>query len=120
MSVTFCIQDAPQRKVQPYPESDPDYWIDEPVAPFTEMNLSNINAGAVIRAVDLDNLSDYRDGYGQWQIHHLPVIIRRCMDILDTPAGEEGSWGEYLQNRAQRLIAICHVALKVQKPVIFC
>ncbi len=48
MSVTFWIPQAPQVRVEPYPEEEPGYMETRPAAPFIEMNLSNSNACAML------------------------------------------------------------------------
>lgn len=51
MSVSFWIVGAPTQRVQPYPKDEPDLWTDEPVPPFTELNLANGNAAAMLDAL---------------------------------------------------------------------
>lgn len=51
MSVTFFIPQAPVERIQPYPDTSPEFWDVVPVAPFSELNLSNSNAAAILQAV---------------------------------------------------------------------
>ena len=66
MSVTFWMPDAPTQRVAPYPD-EPDFFVNEPVAPFTEINMATGNACAILALVSPQDLDP--EGYdpcGTW------------------------------------------------------
>jgi len=76
MSVTFFAPDAPTRKVTPYPESDPDYEIDESELP--KLNLSNSNAGVLLDLLDIPLAPAYS---GCIEVHEMDALIAKLLII---------------------------------------
>lgn len=90
MSVTFWIPKAPTQRVQPYPIEEPDWWVNEPVEPFFEINLANANAAAILALIDPGSVGV--DGcYGSWQVADLARVRSATIKALNTE----------IQNRAQ-------------------
>lgn len=118
MSVTFWVPQAPTVKVAPF-EDEPDFFVDEPVAPFSELNLSNSNAAAIL-AVVAPHL-DFSDGdlCGRWEGDELDRVIsattkalnkRSMVSSLVVPDSQEGrivTFGrtqEYVERRLSDLL----------------
>lgn len=95
MSVTFWMPQAPVTRVQPYPEDEPDYWVTEPVAPFTEVNMANGNALAMLDLM-LPGL-DHGDMCGQWEGDTLAQVHRNCMRALNSPERRGGALADDVQ-----------------------
>lgn len=86
MSVTFWMDQAPVERIAPYAD-EPDYYEVRPVEPFTEMNVSNVNAAALMRLVDPSLISE--DGvFGTWEVKDMPEIRQRIIWVLATKAKE--------------------------------
>lgn len=134
MTVTFQMQDTPTVRVCPFPEQDPDFWVDEPAAPFFDVNVSNHNAAALLALIDPDDLGDCAVDFiaGKWPVSSLPSIIRNCMRIACKPElGVEASYqdgnifncgrGEdYVSTRVGQIMDLCRLAQENNKPVTFC
>jgi hypothetical protein len=89
MSVTFWIPKAPTQRVQPYAD-EPDFFVNEPVAPFFEINLANGNAAAMLSLIDPASVGV--DGcYGSWGAEDLPRVRTATIKALNTE----------IKNRAQ-------------------
>jgi hypothetical protein len=78
MSITFWAPDAPRYKVKPYPEEEPDY--EEERSELPEINLSNSNASAILRALGVTLEPDY---CGTWEVEQLPEILARAMKLAN-------------------------------------
>lgn len=80
MSVTFWMPQAPQVRIEPYPEDEPGYFEEVPVAPFTEVNMTNANAAALLAL-----LGQYtEDLCGEWAGAKLDSVHRKVMILLNT------------------------------------
>lgn len=82
MSITFWCPDAPTTRTVPYPEQ-PDFVTEQSTLP--ELNLSNINAWALLRAAGLE--PDY---CGTWEVKDLPAIRAALIRLINTPATLDG------------------------------
>lgn len=120
MSVTFFMPQAPVTRVQPHPEDEPE-WIDiVPVAPFTELNVSNANAAAILGIV-----APWADPYcGEWKGDMLHTVRKNIMRVLNrNPERLEspieigrnyvdmGRSAEYVHARLTALLAVITVAV---------
>lgn len=100
MSVTFWMPQAPTEKVTPYPD-EPDYQETRPVAPFTEMNVSNSNAYALMELIDPSLISE--DGvFGTWEVKDMPEIRQRIIWVLATKAKEAAYVDPFIQQEPGR------------------
>jgi hypothetical protein len=92
MSVTFSMNQAPVERYQPEPIDDPEWFSIRPVAPFTEINLGNSNAIAIMQLIDPQNVH-YDDEsvnvYGEWDMAKLDVVYKRVMTLLNKPRKQE-------------------------------
>lgn len=75
MSVTFWMPQAPKQRVQPFPEDDPDFWSNEPVPPFLDINMANDNARDFLDAFGMHKA----DLCGTWK----PGTSRRLLIIVN-------------------------------------
>ena len=126
MSVTFSMPDAPTQRVQPYPEDEPDFWVNEPVPPFLEINVANGNAVALMEV--LDPGADWV--CGEWNTSSLIEVRRRILyamntkqkDSLVTPTVEHIGFGprmvvcgrdeDYVSRRLSQFLDLTKVALE--------
>ncbi len=122
MSVTFFIPQAPTTKVQPY-EDEPDFWDEEYISPYFDINMSNCNAGAFLREIDpmaADVLA------GQWDRHKLQAIRRKLLRLINShkeiqslcdPAYQDGNFyyggrdEYYILTRARAMLALVKLAM---------
>lgn len=81
MSITFWAPDAPTTSCVPYPD-EPDYVEERSVLP--EINLSNVNAYAMMRALGVE--PDYA---GTWTKGELAVLLERAMKLANVEAMRE-------------------------------
>lgn len=86
MSITFDMPAAPTEEYEAYPEEEPGFMMTRPVAPFTEINLSNGNAFDMLRKIDPARVPDC---FGQWEVADLPRLHRTIMRLLNTNKREE-------------------------------
>ncbi len=128
MSVTFFMPDAPTEQWEPYPEEEPGYLETRPVAPFTEVNMANSNAVAILAVIDPG--ADYTGG--RWEGEKLEAVFKRTMKALnrgDTvasltlPAAQEGRFYEcgrdvdYVTRRLTDMAELVRVAIQHKFPV---
>ena len=79
MSVTFRIEKATYHTIQPYPETEPDWTEEVPDEPFSEINLSNINATDLLLL--LDRVKDARRLYGTWSVEECTDVLARLIKL---------------------------------------
>lgn len=141
MSVTFWMQQAPLERVQPY-EDEPDYFTQQPVAPFTEVNLANSNAIALVEQIDPKSVHRYEDGvdvYGEWDMLKLIMVEGRLRAlqtmyqkreqlILDPFVSQQpgqctmhhgGRDHDYIERLVERMLELVRVAREHEFPVTF-
>lgn len=85
MSVTFWIPQAPTELVRPFAD-EPEYTCEEAIPPFTEINMANGNARAILEMIYPE---DGGDLCGQWEGPILDKIIRRLLDAVNRRASVE-------------------------------
>ena len=122
MSVTFFMPDAPTEKYEPYPD-EPGYMEERPVAPFTELNMANSNAVAILAVIDPG--ADYTGG--RWEGEKLERVFKRTMKALNRgatvssltlPARQEGNFYEggrdveYVTRRLTEMAELLRVAIQ--------
>jgi hypothetical protein len=76
MSITFWAPDAPTESYVPYPDDEPDYVEQRSLLP--EINLSNVNAYAMMRALGVE--PDYA---GTWSVGELAVLLERAVKLAN-------------------------------------
>lgn len=101
MSVTFWMPQAPQVRVCPYPELDPDFWTTEPVKPFTEINVSGGNAIGLMDAIGCGRFNHEDGTYGQVEGAELDAMLER-VDVW-LAANPEAPWDSYLKIRLAQM-----------------
>lgn len=94
MSVTFFCPEAPTETFVPY-EDEPEYTETRPVAPFTEVNMANNNAIAMLRVIMPASV----DLYGTWEgsvldkaIKNTLLALNRDLESLTTPDVHDGNF----------------------------
>jgi hypothetical protein len=113
---------APVFRHQPYAD-EPDYLVVDPVEPFTEINLSNMNATAMLAAILPDE--DHEELYGAWEGAKLAQVQANCVRLLTNKLRrstaylepvQEGNWftggrdEEYVYRRLSELLELVTVA----------
>lgn len=79
MSITFWMPQAPQVRIEPYPEDEPGYYETIPAKPFSEVNMANSNAYALMQLIDPAADPDC----GTWQGDKLHSIRKSLMRLLN-------------------------------------
>lgn len=123
MSVTFFMLDAPTEKWEPYPEDEPGYMEERPVAPFVEINMCNRNAYDLMAIMDP---AGDRSG-GCWEGEKLESVFERTMKALNRgatvssltlPATQEGNFYtggrdvDYVTRRLTEMAELLRVAIQ--------
>lgn len=114
MSVTFFCPEAPTETFVPY-EDEPDYTETRPVAPFTEVNMANSNAIAIL-AVVMPSAVYYG---GTWEggvldtaIKNTTLALNRNPESLTTPDVHDGNFhmfGRDMDYVTRRLTELLHL-----------
>ncbi len=80
MSVTFWMPDAPRIKVTRYAGTEDEYEDDEPVGPFIEFNMSNMNAAAMLDLVYPEWKGE--ELCGTWRKPELQVVMGNTLRVM--------------------------------------
>jgi len=83
MSVTFWMPRAPTQRVAPYSD-EPDFFVNEPVKPFMELNLTAGNANAILQLISPDDVGDEYDPCGTWDQAALARVRTATIRALNT------------------------------------
>lgn len=128
MTITFFIPGAPTETFVPY-EDEPDYTEERPVKPYTEVNMANSNAVAILRVIA--PFADDPFG-GKWEGAVLDTVIKNTMKALNlnpeglvTPTLREGNmitFGrdmDYVTRRLSDMLELLTVARTYGHPVCY-
>jgi len=132
MSVTFSIKGAPTERTCPYPDVDPYFWLDTPIEGYYELNVSNMNASAILES--LQRYTDAQSLVGEWDQNTIDKILRRAIFIrnvkqqalkLEILTVQEGNFivcgrnQEYVHTRLDQMIKLLQAAQEHKMNVIF-
>lgn len=118
MSVTFFCPDAPTETFVPY-EDEPEYTETRPVAPFTEVNMANSNAIAMLRVImpaAVDWCGTWEGGVLDTAIKNTLLALNRDPESLTTPDVHDGNFHmfgrdqDYVTRRLTELLNLFVVA----------
>ncbi len=79
MSVTFWMPQAPQVRIEPYPDDEPGYFEIVPASPFTELNMANSNAADLLELLGKD--TEYL--CGEWEAKDIDAVYVKTMILLN-------------------------------------
>lgn len=122
MSVTFFMPEAPTEQYIPYAD-DPTFVDTRPVFPFTDMNLSNSNAVAILEVIA--PFSDLVSLCGSWDgllldrvIQNTLVALNMRVEALVTPTVVDGNFifcgrdKDYVERRLHEMLYLLTTAKK--------
>lgn len=138
MSITFWVDGAPTKRVQPYPD-EPDYWITVAADPFTEINMTAGNTNAILALISPEDVNYEEDPHGLWGQAKLAKVrsailrainvekVRRPALADDYTSGGPGqcriiSFGrddDYVQRRLNDFLSLVTVAMEHNMEVSF-
>lgn len=122
MSVTLWMPQAPVVRVEPYPEEEPGYFTTEPMEPFVEVNMSNVNFREFMAVLLPGRDMDYS---GALSFDDCARLYRNAFTVrnrdslarsLIAPEVQDGNMlycgrdVEYVNRRLEQIMDLCMVA----------
>lgn len=129
MSITFSCEGTVYEDYKPYPEDEPDYVSQRPVAPWLEINLSNGNAFDVMRVLRPGVEPDH---CGYWGLDVCAQLLAQATQLLHSGAGgmllcepttREGNHffmgrdADYVKQRLTQFSMLFALAIQKQSPI---